>query len=110
MVITTLFSYQEAMQLTSSCMLNHVRGSALSDGHILGFTAPSERERARECVRSVSFGCVPFVCNAKAVCGCSINYACVSLHSCTHRSKGVKLDGGLLKVIMSKVPFSQDER
>ena len=28
---------------------------------------------------------------------------------CSERSRSVKLDGGLLKVIMSKVPFSQDE-
>lgn len=28
---------------------------------------------------------------------------------CSVRSRSVKLDGGLLKVIMSKVPFSQDE-
>lgn len=38
---------------------------------------------ARLCVRSVPFGCVPFVCNAKADCGCSSRCTGVSLHPCT---------------------------
>lgn len=34
--------------------------------------------------RSISFGRVPLVWNAKPVCGCSCSrYPCVSLHSCT---------------------------
>lgn len=43
-------------------------------------------------------------------------HVCKALpHMCTRprssvRSRSVKLDGGLLKVIMSKVPFSQDEQ
>lgn len=31
-----VYSYLEAIQLASSCMLDHVRGSALSDGQISG--------------------------------------------------------------------------
>lgn len=47
----------------------------LSDGQI--------SERVCVCVRSVSFGCVPFVCHPKAVCGCRSKYACVGWHPCT---------------------------
>lgn len=58
--------------------------------------------------RSVSLGCVPFVSNAKKFVS-AVAGTCVSACTHAHRYKGVKLDGGLLKVIMSKVPFSQDE-
>lgn len=36
LVTKRVFSYLEAIQLASSCMLDHVRGSFLSDGQILG--------------------------------------------------------------------------
>lgn len=35
-VTERVYSYLEAIQLASSCMLDHVRGSALSDGQISG--------------------------------------------------------------------------
>lgn len=36
LVTKRVCSYLEAIQLASSCMLDHVRGSTLSDGQILG--------------------------------------------------------------------------
>lgn len=35
LVTKRVFSYLEAIHLASSCMLDHVRGSTLSDGQIL---------------------------------------------------------------------------
>ena len=35
LVTKRVFSYLEAIQLASSCMLDNVRGSTLSDGQIL---------------------------------------------------------------------------
>lgn len=37
LVTKKVFSYLEIIQLASSCMLDPVIGSTLSDGHILGF-------------------------------------------------------------------------
>lgn len=62
LVTKRVFSYLEAIQLASSCMLDHVRGSTISDGQILGF----ERHQyvcvhLTDSLRLKSFGCVPFV-------------------------------------------------
>lgn len=70
LVTKRVFSYLEAIQLASSCMLDHVRGSTLSDGQILG----SEGHQSlyvyaclTDSLRLETFGCVPFVHFLKTV-------------------------------------------
>lgn len=122
LVTKKVFSYLGAIQLASSCMLDHVRGSTISDGQILGLEG---HFCVSMCVYIVWFPQIDIVW----VCPfCSIFESCLKVWTqqlqvrvcktaprmctcprCSVRSRSVKLDGGLLKVIMSKVPFSQDE-
>lgn len=120
LVTKKVFSYLGAIQLASYCMLDHVRGSALSDGQILGL-------QGHFCV----WVCVAWFPETEIVWACpfcsifesglDVGTQKLQVHvcktaprlcmcpRCSVRSRSVKLDGGLLKVIMSKVPFSQDE-